>query len=104
MWLQREYDGVRVFDYESPLYGRRTGQIDVQPFSFQQARDVIAYDIENSIRSFAVTGGTPMYLTLFDYDHLLPENIRRHILSPTARLYNEPEFLLCTELQNPRDI
>jgi AAA+ ATPase superfamily predicted ATPase len=90
-----------VLGHESPLYGRRTGQIDVQPFSFRQARDVIAYDLEDAIRSFAVTGGTPMYLTLFDYDQPLPENIQTHLLSPTARLYNEPEFLLRTELRNP---
>ena len=90
-----------VLGHESPLYGRRTGQIDVQPFSFRQARDVIAYDLEAAIRSFAVTGGTPMYLTLFDYDQPLPENIQTHLLSPTARLYNEPEFLLRTELRTP---
>ncbi|WP_262177554.1 ATP-binding protein [Haloarcula laminariae] len=90
-----------VLGHESPLYGRRTRQIDVQPFSFQQARDVIAYDIEDAIRSFAVTGGTPMYLTLFDYDRSLDENIRTQILSPTAVLYNEPEFLLRTELRKP---
>ncbi len=90
-----------VLGHESPLYGRRTGQIDLQPFSFRQARDVIAYDLEAAIRSFAVTGGTPMYLTLFDYDQPLPENIQTHLLSPTARLYNEPEFLLRTELRTP---
>ena len=90
-----------VLGHESPLYGRRTGQIDLQPFSFQQARDVVAYDIEDAIRSYAVTGGTPMYLTLFDYDRSLGENVRAQILSPTAVLYNEPEFLLRTELRNP---
>lgn len=90
-----------VLGHESPLYGRRTGQIDLQPFSFQQAQDVITYDIEDAIRSFAVTGGTPMYLTLFDYDRSLSENIRTRILSPTAVLYTEPEFLLRTELRNP---
>lgn len=90
-----------VLGHESPLYGRRTGQIDVQPFSFRQAREVIEYDIEDAIQSFAVTGGTPMYLTLFDYDQPLRENIRANVLSPTARLYNEPEFLLRTELRNP---
>jgi AAA+ ATPase superfamily predicted ATPase len=90
-----------VLGHESPLYGRRTGQIDVQPFSFQQAQAVIDYDIEDAIRSFAVTGGTPMYLTLFDYDHPLKKNIRTQILSPTAVLYNETEFLLRTELRNP---
>lgn len=90
-----------ILGHESPLYGRRTGQVDLQPFSFQQAREAIAYDFEDAIRSFAVTGGTPMYLTLFDYAQPLAENIHTQILSPTAVLYNEPEFLLRTELRNP---
>ncbi|MCU4975401.1 ATP-binding protein [Halobacteria archaeon AArc-m2/3/4] len=90
-----------VLGHESPLYGRRTGQIDLQPFSFRQARDAISYGLEDAIRSYSVTGGTPMYLTLFDYDESLAENVRSQILSPTAVLYNEPEFLLRTELRNP---
>jgi len=90
-----------VLGHESPLYGRRTGQIDVQPFSFRQAREVISSDLETAIRSYSVTGGTPMYLTLFDYGQSLKSNIQSKILSPTAVLYNEPEFLLRTELRNP---
>jgi AAA+ ATPase superfamily predicted ATPase len=42
-----------------------------------------------------------MYLTLFDYEQSLAENIRDQVLSPSAVLYNEPEFLLRTELRNP---
>ena len=90
-----------VLGHKSPLYGRRTGQIDLQPFSFQQAREVITYDIADAIRSYAVTGGTPMYLTLFDYQQSLSQNIQSQVLSPTVVLYNEPEFLLRTELRNP---
>ncbi|NHX41864.1 MULTISPECIES: ATP-binding protein [Haloarcula] len=90
-----------VLGHESPLYGRRTGQLDVQPFSFQQAREVIDYEIADAIRSYAITGGTPMYLTLFDYGRSLAENVRSQVLSPSAVLYNEPEFLLRTELRNP---
>ncbi|WP_254525597.1 ATP-binding protein [Natrinema caseinilyticum] len=90
-----------VLGHESPLYGRRTGQIDLKPFSFREARAVISDDIADAIRSYSVTGGTPMYLTLFDYGRSLAENIQTHILSPTAVLYNEPEFLLRTELRNP---
>lgn len=90
-----------ILGHESPLFGRRTGQLDVRPFTFQQARSVISYDIEDAIRSFAITGGTPMYLTLFDYQQSIAENIRSQVLSPTAILYNEPEFLLRTELRNP---
>jgi AAA+ ATPase superfamily predicted ATPase len=90
-----------VLGHESPLYGRRTAQIDLQPFSFRQAREAIAYDFETAIRSFAITGGTPMYLTRFDYDEPLADNVLSTVLSPTAVLYNEPEFLLRTELRNP---
>jgi AAA+ ATPase superfamily predicted ATPase len=90
-----------VLGHESPLYGRRTGELDVKPFSFTQAREVIAYDTADAIRSYAVTGGTPMYLMLFDYGQSLAENVRSQVLSPTAVLYNEPEFLLRTELRNP---
>lgn len=90
-----------VLGHESPLYGRRTGQIDLQPFSFREACPVIGYEGADAIRSYAVTGGTPMYLTLFEYTQSLRENINSKILSPTALLYNEPEFLLRTELRNP---
>lgn len=90
-----------VLGHESPLYGRRTAQLDVRPFSFSQARAVISYDTADAIRSYAITGGTPMYLTLFDYEQSLQENVRTQILSPSAVLYNEPEFLLRTELRNP---
>lgn len=90
-----------VLGHESPLYGRRTAQIDVEPFSFADALTAIDYDFEESIRSFATTGGMPMYLTLFDYDRPLAENVLGNHLSKTSVLYNEPEFLLRTELRNP---
>lgn len=90
-----------VLGHESPLFGRRTAQLDVEPFSFVDALEVIEYDFEESIRSFATTGGMPMYLTLFDYDRSLSENLLQNHLSKTSVLYNEPEFLLRTELRNP---
>ena len=90
-----------VLGHGSPLYGRRTGQIDLQPFSYRQAREVIPYELPDAIRSYAITGGTPMYLTRFEYERSLAENVRKHVLSPTAVLFNEPEFLLRTELRNP---
>lgn len=90
-----------VLSHESPLYGRRTQQIDLQPFSFGDALDVIEYPFEESIQSFAVTSGMPMYLTLFDYDESLETNLLNNHLSKTSILYDEPEFLLRTELRNP---
>ncbi|KTG30352.1 ATP-binding protein [Haloferax profundi] len=90
-----------VLGHKSPLYGRRTHQLDITPFNFRDARSVIEYDVEDAIRSYAVTGGTPMYLTLFEYSQSLAENIESQVLSQNSLLYNEPEFLLRTELRSP---
>jgi AAA+ ATPase superfamily predicted ATPase len=90
-----------VLGYESPLYGRRTGQIDLKPFKFKESLEVIDYSIENAVRSYTVTGGTPMYLTSFDYSRSLKRNIREEILNPSSTLFEEPEFLLRQEVRNP---
>jgi len=94
-----------VMGHESPLYGRRTAQMDVQPFGFGDALEIIrhgdGYGFEEAVRSFAATGGTPMYLTAFDYNEPLKENLLENHLSKNSVLHNEPEFLLRTELRNP---
>ena len=90
-----------VMGHESPLYGRRTAQIDVQPFTFGEALKAIDYGFGDAVRSFSTTGGTPMYLTAFDYDKSLQENLLENHLSKNSVLHNEPEFLLRTELRNP---
>lgn len=90
-----------VLGYESPLYGRRTGQIDLKPFGFSESLEAINYSIEESVRSYTVTGGTPMYITSFDYSKSLEQNIRDQILDSSSALFEEPEFLLSQELRQP---
>lgn len=91
-----------IMSHKSPLYGRRSGQIDVQPFDFDASFEVIAYPFEEAVRSYAITGGTPMYLLNFDYDESIDNNIRDKILDKSSFMYEEPEFLLRTELRNPQ--
>ncbi len=90
-----------VMSHESPLYGHRTTQIDLQPFSFPTTFELIDHSFADSVRSFAVTGGMPMDLTLFDHDVSLETNILNQHLSKTSILYNEPEFRLRTKLRDP---
>ncbi len=90
-----------VMGHKSPLYGRRTGQIDLHPFDFATSLEVIDYPIEEAVQSFSITGGTPMYLLQFDYDQSLRDNIKNKILDKTSLMYEEPGFLLRTELRNP---
>ncbi len=90
-----------VMGHKSPLYGRRTGQIDLHQFDFSTAFQVIDYPIEDAVRSFSVTGGTPMYLLKFDYGRSLKQNIRKEIIDKTSFMHEEPGFLLRSELRNP---
>ncbi|MFC4541771.1 ATP-binding protein [Halosolutus amylolyticus] len=86
----------------SPLYGRRTATIDLQPLSMGDAAQFYPnYDDETAIIAWAIYGGTPYYLQTIDPDRSIAENVRASILSERGLLYSEPEFLLRTELRQP---
>jgi Predicted ATPase (AAA+ superfamily) len=57
-----------VLSYKSPLYGRRTGQIKLKPVEFRDLSEFFPdYSIEQLIEAYAVLGGVPAYLSLFDH-------------------------------------
>jgi AAA+ ATPase superfamily predicted ATPase len=91
-----------VLSYESPLYGRRTGQWELDPLPFSDVRQFFPdEDIETQIQTYSVLGGIPAYLEQFDPNRALFDNIEAAILSKGAFLYEEPEFLLRQELREP---
>ena len=91
-----------VLSYESPLYGRRTGQWELAPLSFADVRAFFPNeDLETQIQLYSVLGGVPAYLEQFDVDRTLFENIEQAVLSKGEFLYEEPEFLLRQELREP---
>ncbi|QLG61117.1 ATP-binding protein [Halorarum salinum] len=82
----------------SPLYGRRTGTIDLPPLDLADAQQFYpADDPDTVIQTWGVFGGTPYYLQALTPTGSLSENIQSHILSEHGVLHNEPEFLLRTE-------
>jgi len=86
----------------SPLYGRRTATIDLEPLSIDDAASFFPdYDAETAVEAWSVYGGTPFYLQTVDPDETLAENIQGSILSENGLLHSEPEFLLRTELRQP---
>ncbi|WP_440009060.1 ATP-binding protein [Halomicrococcus sp. SG-WS-1] len=88
----------KVLGGGSPLYGRRTGVIDLPPLSLADARQFYpSADPETTIQSWGVFGGTPYYLRALTPSKSLAENIQSHVLSEHGVLHNEPEFLLRTE-------
>jgi AAA+ ATPase superfamily predicted ATPase len=91
-----------VLSYESPLYGRRTGQWRLEPMTVGDAAGFLpSYGPTDLVCAYSVVGGTPAYLEQFDDGTDLLTNVERHVLSKGAFLYEEPEFLLRQELREP---
>ncbi|MFO8110046.1 MAG: ATP-binding protein [Thermoplasmata archaeon] len=87
---------------DSPLYGRRTGQIDAAPFNFELSQHILQKkEIRESIEFYAVFGGTPFYLKMVDPDISLPENIIQKICIDKEILHEEPWMLLKQEFTKP---
>ncbi len=92
-----------LLGYKSPLYGRRTEQILLEPLKFREACEFFPkLKPEDKILTYAVLGGTPAYLLEFDYEKPLLENIRDRILQKNTFLYQDTMFVLQQELTEPR--
>jgi hypothetical protein len=84
-----------IVGYTATTYGRRTGSLCLQPFSFTELKGFLpAWSAEDLIRAYAVFGGVPYYLDALDPSATLAQNIERHILAPDGLLRQEPRFLL----------
>ena len=89
-----------VLGKKSPLFGRRTGQIHLQPFGFREAGEFHpTWSVANRARAYFVCGGVPMYLRAFDPHRSVESNIETNLLTEMAPLFREPEFLLREELR-----
>ncbi len=92
-----------ILSYKSPLYGRRTGQLRLNPLKFRHIKEIIPSGFEDLCRTYFVLGGVPDYLLKFDPKLTFWKNVLEKILSKGAPLYEEAEFLLRTELREPRN-
>lgn len=92
----------QVLAYKSPLYGRRTAQMKILPFDFEETCQYFhnASDEDKAIL-YGVVGGTPQYLLQMDADLSVEENIKNTYLNPVSFLYEEPLNLLKQEVREP---
>lgn len=90
-----------VLGRKSPLFGRRTAQIQLKPFGYREARGFHkSYSLSDAARTYFVCGGVPHYLLAFPSSSSLEMNIQSQILNEFAPLFNEPDFLLREELRD----
>jgi uncharacterized protein len=84
------------------LYGRRTGQLKLEPFS---ARDAAlfhpGYSAEDKVRAFSVCGGVPYYLERFTDDRPLRDHLLSEVFERTGLLHDEAELMLRQSIADP---
>ena len=89
-----------ILSEKSPIFGRRTNQIFLQPFDYlDSAKFVPHYSAEEKAIVYGVTGGVAKYLTLFDDSLSLDRNLIWHYFDTSGYLYEEPHNLLMQEFR-----
>ncbi len=93
-----------ILDYQAPLYGRATARLKLHPLSFGAMSLFIPnMTPEQRVAVYAVTGGIPAYLELFDDQLNLVNNLQEHFITPTNLMLNDAVFLLREQLDEPRN-
>jgi AAA+ ATPase superfamily predicted ATPase len=93
----------QVLGYQSPLYGRRTGQFKLVPFSFEESRQYHkGFNSREQAVLYGITGGIPQYLELMDGAKSLRHNIVHSFFTADTMLFEEPANLLKQELREPQ--
>lgn len=91
-----------VLAYKAPLYGRRTAQMKILPFDFEEScRCFNNLSAEDKALIYGIVGGTPQYLLQMNDKLSVEENIKNTYFNPMSFLYEEPINLLKQEVREP---
>ena len=91
-----------VLGSKSPLYGRKTSVLKVEPFDYLTSAEMLSgFTDDEKLRIYSMVGGIPMYLALFDPSKTLEENIAANFLNPSSILLEEPASLIRQEMRDP---
>ena len=92
----------QVLGYKSPLYGRRTAQFKIKPFTYYESAKMLkGFSPEEQAILYGITGGIPEYLARIRLDLSIKENVKNLFLSEFGHLFEEPQNLLKQELREP---
>lgn len=92
----------QVLGYQSPLYGRRTLALKLEPFKLSEAHEMLPkLSKEGAFIINTVCGGVPQYLSYMSDSMSVADNIKKNFLTKSGRLFDEPNNLLQQELRDP---
>ena len=93
-FMEREVLGAR-----SPLHGRRTADLRIEPFGFREAAEFHPrWSRDEQARAYFVCGGVPAYLQRFDPHRSVQQSLAGQFFELDAFFQREPDFLLREEL------
>ncbi len=91
-----------VLGEKSPLYGRRTAQLKLEPFDYLDAARMLPdCSPEERVSYYASLGGTPYYLAGIDTNRSYIENMGALFFDRTGLMFDEPAMLMRQELREP---
>lgn len=95
----------KLLGKKSPIYGRRTEQILLEPLKFKDACLFFPekMSFKDKVLTYSILGGMPAYLLEFDYNKTLRENILENIMRKNKFLAQDVLFSLREELKEPRN-
>ena len=92
----------QTLSHNSPLYGRRTSAIKLEAISFEYLKEFFPNSTqEQLIQLYSILYGIPKYLEIFKQGKDIFDAIEKNILDPNGYLYNEPQFILQNEVNEP---
>jgi uncharacterized protein len=84
------------------LYGCRTGQLKLEPFTARDAAQFHPhYAPDDRVRAYAICGGVPYYLERFSDRRPLSNHLLHEVFQRTGLLHDEAELLLRQSITDP---
>lgn len=91
-----------ILSSEGPLYGRASAIMWLDPLPLSEVHNFLPrYSRIQLVEVYAITGGVPLYIEIFDDSVSVLKNLKRELTSTTSILKGEPYFLLHEELKEP---
>lgn len=92
----------QVLGYESPLYGRRTGQLKINNLSYRETAEFCkSLSFEQQALVYGITGGIPHYINKLNVTSDVDNALKENLFNTSSYLFEEPENLLKQELREP---
>ncbi|MBQ9251713.1 MAG: ATP-binding protein [Clostridia bacterium] len=96
------YMEKEVLSGKSPLFGRRTAQLYLQPMDYlTSARFLPDASPEEKAIIYGITGGIPHYINKLGFAGSLQNALLDNLFDSSAYLFEEPQNLLKQELREP---